>query len=148
MTFYMAFMFSSGLGWDRRLIEVGDWQQIRLPESILIEDNDKLWAEVLRLERWLRENWQAEPNSSLSDEISKVENMLDQTVYQLYGLSEQEVILVEDTLQYSITPFIYRKQDLGALDAFSEPSQDDLAVYAERICLQLNGILRYNNLGL
>ncbi len=143
LALYMAFMFSSGLGWDRRLIEVGDWQQIRLPKSILNED--AAWTEVLQLEQWLRENWQPEPSPSLTDEIFGVEYRLDQAVFRLYELSEQEKILVEDTLQYNLTPLIYRKQNLDTLDAFSEPTPDDLAAYAERMCLQLDGILRYNN---
>ncbi len=143
---YMAFMFSSGLGWDRRLIEVGDWQQIRLPQTIL--DDDANWTEILQLEQWLRENWQKELYSSLADEISQIENRLDQAIFRLYRLSEQEEILVEDTLQYNLTPLIYRKQRLDTLDAFSEPTPDDLTVYAERVRLQLDGILRYSNLGL
>ncbi len=140
---YMAFMLSSGLGWDRRLIEPGDWQQIRLPETIL--DENANWAEVLQLEQWLRKNWQEKPTSSLADEISKAEAMLDQAVFQLYELSEQEKILVEDTLRYNLTSLIERKQRSSTLDAFSRPTPDDLVAYAERVRLQLDDILRYNN---
>lgn len=142
---YMAFMFSSGLGWDRRLIEVGDWLQVRLPRTILDEGNS--WTKVLRLEQQLREIWLSEPNSSLDYENSKVEAMLDQEVFDLYELSEQEIILVEDTLRYNLNSLIYRKQRRReAFEAFSEPSPGELTAYAERVRLQLDSILRYNNL--
>ncbi|MDQ2904940.1 MAG: hypothetical protein M3Y81_15485 [Chloroflexota bacterium] len=139
----MAFMFSSGLGWGRRLIEVGDWQQIRLPGTILASDS-VLWTKVLQLERWLRENWQSALEASLAHEISAKENELNQTIFQLYDLSEQERILVEDTLQYSIKPFLFRKK-LPNIEAYSEPTLHELEVYAKRVCLQLDGILRYSN---
>lgn len=93
----MAFMFSSGLGWDRRLIEVGDWQQIRLPGTILASDS-VLWMKVLQLERWLRENWQSALEASLAHEISAKENELNQTIFQLYDLSVSRVAGLEEVL--------------------------------------------------
>jgi len=97
MAFYMAFMFSSGLGWDRRLIEVGDWQQIRLPGTILANAS-MLWTEVLQLEHWLRENWQSALEASLAHEISAKENELNQTIFQLYDLSVSRVAGLEEVL--------------------------------------------------
>src|SRR6266566_2691916 len=90
LAFYMAFMFSSALGWDRRLIEEGDWLQVRLPDSILNPDTDSLWTEILQREHWLRENWQTNLNakSSLKHEIDRVEGELEEAIFQLYDLSK------------------------------------------------------------
>lgn len=146
LAFYMAFMFSSALGWDRRLIEVGDWIQVRLPETILDKDNG-LWMETIELEQWLRKNWEPKPSNSSAVEISNVEDDLDRVIYRLYDLSPQEIVQVEDTLRYNITPFLLRKERNYHFDELSEPTLDDLSAYARRMCQQLGGLLEYNNFG-
>lgn len=148
MAFYIAFMFSSALGWDRRLIEVGDWQQVYLPSSILNNDSKEIWSDILYLEHWLRTHWQSDPEPKLAREIALQQDILEKAIFQLYELTEQEIILVEDMLQYTIKPFLHRKKKLHTLDAFAKPDLDDLQTYARRMCLQLNGILHYGGLEL
>jgi hypothetical protein len=141
IAFYMAFMFSSALGWDRRLVEEGDWQQIRLPRSILDPTATPIWQEVLQHESWLRENWQpsSASESILRQKILQQQQMLEKSVSELYELSEQEVILVEDTIALGITPILAK--NLRFLNALLHATSNDLQNYARRVCTQLNGIL-------
>jgi type I restriction-modification system DNA methylase subunit len=143
LAFYMAFMFSSALGWDRHLIEPVDWLQVRLPDSILNHDTDLLWTKILQREQWLRENWQPNLSSkSLKRTIAHEQNLLEQDIFQLYDLSEQEILLVVDTIQFSIKPIL--SKDLRVANAHARASIDDLRSYARRMCSQLNGILHYS----
>ncbi len=142
LAFYMAFMFSSALGWDRRLIEPVDWLQVRLPDSILNNDSDPLWTEIFQREQWLRVNWQPNlSNETLARTIAQEQDLLEQAIFQLYDLSEQEILLVEDTIQYGIKPILTK--ELRISNVFATATTDDLRNYARRMCLQLNGILRY-----
>ncbi len=68
--------------------------------------------------------------------------MLDQAVYRLYGLSEQEVLLVQDAIEYNIKPIL--RKELRASNARAQATTDDIQSYARRMCMQLNGILRYS----
>ena len=40
----------------------------------------------------------------------QAQEALDQAVYQLYDLSEQEIIVVEDTLRYGIDVLLHRNK--------------------------------------
>lgn len=145
LAFYKMFMFSYRLGWgNRRLIEVADWLQIFFPHSIFTESINEPWDEVLQEEEWLRKHWQPKPGKTLSSEITKAKNKLNQSVFKLYELSEQEMILIEDTLRYSVDTLLDRKNH-HFLPAYAPPSIDDLRCYAKRLCLQINGILKYSN---
>jgi hypothetical protein len=140
----MAFMFSSALGWDRHLIEPVDWLQVRLPDSILNE-TDSGWVEILQREQWLREHWQTDTNTSASlrHEIAMKQEKLNQAIFQLYGLSEQEILLVEDTVQYGIKPILTKQ--LRTLNALAKATTNDLQTYAQRMCMQLDSILHYGS---
>lgn len=144
LAFYMAFMFSSALGWDRHLIEPVDWLQVRLPDSILNE-TDSGWVEILQREQWLREHWQTDTNTSASlrHEIAVKQEKLNQAIFQLYGLSEQEILLVEDTVQYGIKPILTKQ--LRTLNALAKATTNDLQTYAQRMCMQLDSILHYGS---
>ena len=148
LAFYMAFMFSSALGWDRNLIEPVDWLQVRLPDSILNSDTDPLWTEILQREQWLRESWQPELNvrSSLKREIDRVEGELEEAIFQLYDLSKQETLLVKDTIEYGIKPILSKKLRFTSIGTLA--NVDDLQSYAQQMCEQLDGILRYGDLEL
>ena len=148
LAFYMAFMFSSALGWDRNLIEPVDWLQVRLPDSIFNKDTDPFWTEVLQREQWLRENWRPNVNakSPLGRAIAQEQDILERTIFQLYDLSEQEILLVEDTIQYNVKPILTKK--LRASNAVAKATLDDLQNYAKRMCMQLDGILHYGGLEL
>ena len=132
---YWAFMtgLELGLGW--KLIEINDWRGMPIPSEIL-EPNSTPWNEVVELERRLREG----SDSILARQDSgAVEEDLDRGIHSLYGLSEQETVLIQDTLQHSIDPYLKRS------NAFNMPlpSVDQLRLYARRVCTQLNGMLRH-----
>ncbi len=134
--YYLTFMLSASLGWDWTTIEAGAWMQIPIPSSIN-DNEDSRWNRVLEQEKWLRENWQmhsSDPN------ISRAEDLINTEVYRLYGLSEQEIILVEDTLKYSILPLLQRKKIKYHFQGTEEPTTKQLTKYAQRLCTQLNGI--------
>lgn len=148
LAFYMAFMFSSALGWDRNLIEPVDWLQVRLPDSILNSDTNPLWTEILQKEQWLRENWQPDLNARtfLKQEINRVEGELEEAIFQLYDLSKQEALLVKDTIEYGIKPILSKKLRFTSIGTLA--NVDDLQSYAQQMCEQLDGILHYGDLEL
>src|SRR5581483_9990666 len=142
LAFYMAFMFGSVLGWgDRWLVEPGDWLQVRLPDSIFDNSTDSIWNEVLQHEQWLRNNWRPglTTTSSIGQKIFQEQTLLDQAVYRLYGLSVQEILLIEDTITLSINPILAK--NLRYSNALLHATTSDVQNYAKRLCTQLNGIL-------
>ena len=64
---------------------------------------------------------------------------MDRGIYSLYGFSEQETILIQDTLQHAIDPYLKRSNEFN----MPRPSVDQLRLYARRVCSQLNGMLRH-----
>jgi len=144
VAFYMAFLSSSALGWDRRLIMPEDWLQIRLPNSISDLDATEEWQQVMIEEKWLRENWGRAPKTEIDEHEAKLFN----EIYRLYGLSEQERILVEDTIRYTID--LYRKRNQSGIkpEALKPNEVKDLSAYSSRFCRQINGILAYGGLKL
>lgn len=146
LVFYLLFMFSSALGWDRRLVEPVDWFNMRLPSTILDKESMAIWKDLLLQEQWLREFWVPNAKDELKTQIIQIEDALDQAVYRLYGLSDQEITLIEDTIRYTIRPFLERTQRAGV--PHLEPSKDDLERYARRLCSQLNSLLQYADIEL
>jgi len=141
---YMAFLLSSALGWDRRLINVGDWLQIRLPNTIADLDAIEEWQQVMIGEKWLRENWDRAPKPEVHDREAK----LFDEIYRLYGITKQERILVEDTIQYTIDLYRNRNQRGAKPEALKPTEVKDLSTYVSRFCRQINGILAYGSLKL
>ena len=133
---YWAFMtgLELGLGW--KLIEINDWRAMPMPSEIL-DSNSTPWNEVSELERHLREV----SNSVLVGDSRAVEEELERGVYSLYGFSEQEAILIQDTLRHTIDPYLMRNKELNV----PLPSLDQLRLYVRRVCSQLNGMLRHVN---
>lgn len=146
LALYMIFMTGSELGWYRRTIEPNDWKQVAIPESIY-EGSGDAWKRVLELEQQLNTNWQAGPASSVQRKITEVENQLDQEIYLLYDLSEQEIVLVEDTTRYTIHPLLDRYTG-KPIEALQKPTPDLLLTYARRLCSQINKILYTSGLEL
>ena len=131
---YWTFMTAAELGVGRKLIEVHDWCGVPMPEDILDPDSPS-WGEAMERERNLREgpHWPVDAH--------RVEQALDQAVYSLYGLSEQNIVLIRDTVQYTIDPYLKRSRSTS----MRRPSAEQLRAYASRICSQLNGILRFTD---
>ena len=130
---YWAFMTGLELGIGWKLIEVHDWCGMPMPPGI-IELNSESWNGVIELEQYLREI----SHSALAEDTSSVEEELDRGIYSLYGFSEQETTLLQDTLEHTILPYLNRNRKLVSY----QPSTDQLRSYARRICSQLNGVLR------
>lgn len=146
MAFYMAFMLSPAVGWDRRLIEVGEWLKLRVPGSILDESDTGPWAQATGRETWLRVAWDSEPWVWTQDEIKTAETELDQAIFEAYGLSDQERVTVEDTLKYSIGAYLSRKRSRSS--SFKSPTSGQLRAYASRLRSELNSILTYGGVQL
>jgi len=145
LSLYMIFMLSSSLGWNWRTIEPKDWMQIRVPPSI--SDSDEAWDHILNKEQWLRKNWQPNATGTLAKDIAQAEEAIDNEIYRLYKLSDQNIVLIEDTLKYTVQPFLERSIG-GAIDTLRKPTSEQLVSYAKRLCSQINGILRQPGLEL
>ena len=131
---YWAFMtgLELGLGW--KLIEINDWRGMPMPSEIL-EPTSTSWNQVVELERHLRRGG----HSVSAGDSTAVEQELDRGIYSLYGFSEQETILIQDTLRHAIDPYLKRSYEFN----MPRPSVDQLRLYARRVCSQLNGMLRH-----
>ena len=103
---YMAFFLGSSVGWERDVIEPQDWLELPMPPSILQEDNEEAWETVLDREEWLRANRTSESVSSEQNHIQQIRLEIEEQISQLYELSDQENVLIADTLNYTITPFL------------------------------------------
>ena len=133
---YWAFMTGLELGLGRKLIEINDWRGMPMPSEVL-DPSSTSWNEVIELERHLG----GISDSVLNGEIGAIEEELDWRIYSLYGFSEQETVLVQDTLEYVIDPYLKRTSEFNS----SQPPVNQLRSYALRICSQLNGVLKHVN---
>ena len=133
---YLAFMLSRELGWFKRIIEDSDWLKMPLPKSIFdLEDNK--WTEVIAIENKLCKSWK----SASSSEIKGLEESLFESVCDLYELNEEERIVVEDTIKYTIDHFLNRKKKKSQLRSVRCSTLKQLQKYANRLSKQLNGLL-------
>ena len=144
---YLMFFLSSSFGWERDVLELQDWMRLPLPPTILQEDVNGTWRAVLDREKWLRTHWKRDSHVSSDDEINPIKRELDDDIARLYELSDQEKVLMTDTLRYTITPFL-RGNRHRATAMLEEPTPDQLQNYARRLCDQINGILRHSGMQL
>ena len=130
---YWIFMTGSDLGVGvRNLVEATDWDRVPMPRHILDLDN-AAWAEALALEHEL-----SQMDNGGVDAL-KHQRSLDQAVYGLYDLSDQDIVQIRDTVLYTIDRFL-SKNHAAELELASEQLLSD---YARRVCTQLNDILRF-----
>ena len=144
---YLMFFLSSLLGWERDVIEIRDWLQLPLPHTILQSDPGAAWPAVLERERWLRTQRKRDLDVPDDGEVQRVRRELDDHISRLYEVSDQEKVLMADTLRYTITPFLQRDA-LHATAALEKPTPEQLHDYAVRLCHQINGILRQGGMQL
>ena len=144
---YLMFFHSSLFGWERPAIEIRDWLQLPLPPTILEDDADGAWSGVLEREEWLRTQRRHGLNGPDDGNVQRVRHELDDHISRLYELSDQEKVLMADTLRYAIKPFLQRNtpQATGGLE---RPTPEQLHDYALRLCHQINGILRQGGMQL
>ena len=103
-----------------------------MPGDILNSDAQS-WKETLEHEFTLREH------SRVFVASQSVQEALNEAVYSLYGLSEQDIVLIRDTVEHTIHPYLTRR----VTRTTQRPSAKRLVDYARRVCSQLNGILAY-----
>ena len=137
---YLMFFLGSSLGWERPVIETQDWLQLPLPPTILEGDANGDWAAILEGERWLRAHWRRDRDVAVHGEIHRTRHDIDAHIARLYGLSDQEKVLIADTLRHTITPFL-RGNVHRATAMLARPNTDQLREYALRLCQQINGLL-------
>ncbi|CAD6494563.1 MAG: hypothetical protein LAKADJCE_00833 [Candidatus Argoarchaeum ethanivorans] len=138
LTLYLAFMLSRELGWFERLIESSDWLSMPVPESILDLDDDR-WGEVITIENKLCESWR----SASPSERKELEDSLFKSICNLYELNENEHIIVDDTIRYTIDLYLNRKKAKTMRRSLKPPTLNQLQRYADRLCKQLNSILEF-----
>lgn len=135
---YLAFMLSRELGWYRNLIEPSDWRKMPLPESIFDLDDDR-WGGVISIENKLCKSWK----SASSVEIKDWEDSLFKSICNLYELNENERIIVDDMIRYTIDLYLNRKKVKTIRKGIKPPTLNQLQRYADRLCKQLNSILEF-----
>ena len=138
---YLMFFLSSSLGWERDVIEIQDWLRLPLPPSILQRDANDAWEGVVARERRLRSHGKHSSETSADDDIHRVRHEVDEQISRLYELSDQERVLLADTLRYTVNPFLQRNAR-HAMATLERPTSEQLHGYALRLCHQINGILR------
>ena len=138
LTIYLAFMLSRELGWFERLIETSDWLSMPVPESILDLEDDR-WDEVITIENKLCKSWK----SASSVEIKDWEDSLFKSICNLYELNENEHIIVNDMIQFTIDLYLNRNKAKTMRRGIKHPTLNQLQRYADRLCNQLNSILEF-----
>ena len=138
---YMTFFLSSSVGWERDVVEHQAWLQLPMPPAILQGDASGDWKDILEGERWLRTHWQRDLDPSEDGQIRRIKREVDDAISRLYELTDQEKVLIEDTLRYTITPFLQGSEH-RATTMLERPTPEQLQDYALRLCHQINGILR------
>ncbi|TAE55060.1 MAG: SAM-dependent DNA methyltransferase [Nostocales cyanobacterium] len=114
---YFIFMTSSSWGIEREIIMTQDLAKLPVPKPN--EDNQELINQIIEIEGRLRES----PSPSVEKDLKK---QLDKAVFDLYGLNDDERILVEDTTQITIDLYMNREKSA----AIQKPKPTDLESYA------------------
>lgn len=113
---YFIFMTASSWGIERHKVMTQDLVQLPVPKPN--EDNERLIAQIIEIEGRLRES----SNKSLEKDLRK---QLDKAVFDIYGLNDDERILVEDTTQITIDLYMNREKSA----ALKKPKATDLEAY-------------------
>lgn len=114
---YFLFLTASSWGIERPEIKTQDL--VRLPVPKPNEDNKFLINKIIEIESRLRK--------SHSQPFEKdLKKQLDKAVFDLYGLNDDERILVEDTTQITIDLYMNREKSA----ALKKPKATDLEAYA------------------
>lgn len=128
---YYFFLTASVWGVERDKVEPNDL--MRFPTPQLSEGSQTLVDRIVAIEAELRKL----ADSHISEQGASLRNQLNDAVYDLYGLSEEERACVNDTVSYSIDLFAKGQESV----AFRSPTRHDLEVYAEQCCHVLQPFL-------
>jgi hypothetical protein len=118
---YFIFMTASSWGIERNKIMTQDLASLPVPKPN--EDNEILINEIIEIEGRLREC----QSKSIEKELKK---QLDDAVFNLYGLDEEERIFVEDTIQITIDLYMKNEKSFASSLALKTPKSTDLEGYA------------------
>jgi type I restriction-modification system DNA methylase subunit len=113
---YFIFMTASSWGVERNKVMTQDLVQLPVPEPN--EDNERLIAQIIEIEGRLCKS----PSKSVEKDLKK---QLDKAVFDLYGLNDDERILVEDTTQITIDLYMNREKSTKS----REPKTSELEAY-------------------
>lgn len=113
---YFIFMTASSWGIERHKVMTQDLVQLPVPKPN--EDNERLIAQIIEIEGRLCKS----PSKSVEKDLKK---QLDKAVFDLYGLNDDERILVEDTTQITIDLYMNREKSA----ALKKPKATDLEAY-------------------
>lgn len=116
---YFLFLTASSWGIERKEVTKQDLERICLPQPN--EDNERLITQIIEIEGRLCQS----PSKSGEKDLKK---QLDKAVFDLYGLNDDERILVEDTTQITIDLYMNREKSA----ALKKPKATDLKAYALR----------------
>jgi hypothetical protein len=116
VAFYFIFMTASSWGIERNTVMTQDLVQLPVPEPN--EDNERLITHIIEIEGRLRQS----PSKSVEKDLKK---QLDKAVFDLYGLNDDERILVEDTTQITIDLYMNREKSA----ALKKPKATELEAY-------------------
>jgi hypothetical protein len=109
-------MTASSWGIERHKVMTQDLVQLPVPEPN--EDNERLITQIIEIEGRLCKS----PSKSVEKDLKK---QLDKAVFDLYGLNDDERILVEDTTQITIDLYMNREKSA----ALKKPKASDLEAY-------------------
>jgi type I restriction-modification system DNA methylase subunit len=113
---YFIFMTASSWGIERHKVMTQDLVQLPVPEPN--EDNERLITQIIEIEGRLCKS----SSKSVEKDLKK---QLDKAVFDLYGLNDDERILVEDTTQITIDLYMNREKSA----ALKKPKASDLEAY-------------------
>ena len=118
MASYLLFLTCGAWGVERDVLEKIDWEDLRVPDPAAVDRaaRDRFCGQVKRLYKRV---WQPR-------DLPDVWGRLDQAVFDLYGLSRSERVLVEDCISLTIDRHYNR-----ASKAFQPPKPKELREYAE-----------------
>ncbi|BCL33613.1 class I SAM-dependent DNA methyltransferase [Nostoc sp. MS1] len=117
LTNYFLFLTASSWGIERDEIKTQDLE--RLPFPFPDETNDVIINRIIEIERQLCE-------FSNQDISVNLQRQLDEAVFNLYGLNEEEKIIIQDKLKFTIEIWNKRKKSV----ALKTPLAIDLEAYA------------------
>ena len=113
---YFISMTASSWEIEREIVMRQDLAQLPVPKYD--KYNQRLITQIIEIEGRLRESH----NESVEKDLKK---QLDKAVFDLYGLNDDERILVEDTTQITIDLYMNREKSA----ALKKPTASDLEAY-------------------
>ncbi|MBE9050537.1 N-6 DNA methylase [Nostocales cyanobacterium LEGE 11386] len=132
LTAYFLFLTASSWGIERDEIKTQDLE--RLPFPLPDESHGVIINKIIDIEKQLCE-------SSKQDISANLQQQLDEAVFNLYGLNEEEKIIIQDKLKFTIE--IWNKRNKSV--ALKIPLAIDLEAYAKQFMSVIKPFLQTLN---